>query len=73
MKKFTYQKVVNSTAVVGLAVASTSAFANDTISMESATTQLGYALAAVGALGAAKMAPAALSWVWSLLTRVAQR
>ena len=73
MKKLTYQKAVNFTAVSGLAVASTSAFANGTISMEAATTQLGYALAAVGALGAAKMAPAALSWVWSLLGREAQR
>lgn len=73
MKKLNYQRAVNATAVTGLAVVSTSAFAADAIDMTSATTQLGLALGAVAALGAAKMAPAALSWVWSLLTRVAQR
>ena len=74
MKKLNYQKAVNTAAVTGLAVVSTSAFANSGgLDMTSATTQLGLALGAVAALGAAKMAPAALSWVWSLLTRVAQR
>ncbi|MFC0819889.1 hypothetical protein [Moraxella marmotae] len=72
MKKLNYQKVVDTTAVVTLGIASTAAFA-DGLDMSSATGQLTLALAAVAALGAAKMAPAALSWVWSLLTRVAQR
>lgn len=72
MKKLNYQSAVNATAVAGLAVVSGSAYANG-LDMTSATTQLGLALAAVAALGAAKMAPAALSWVWSLLVRVAQR
>lgn len=73
MEKVNYQRAVNATAITGLAVVSSSAFAAETLDMSSATTQLGLALAAVAALGAAKMAPAALSWVWSLLTRVAQR
>lgn len=68
--KFDY---VKTGTVVGLGVVSTSAFANTGIDMSAATTQLGYALAAVAALGAAKLAPAAISWVFSLLTRVAQR
>lgn len=47
--------------------------ANANLDMGEATTQLGLGLAAVGALGAAKLAPAALSWVWSMVTRVASR
>lgn len=43
------------------------------LDMSDATTQLGLGLAAVGALGAAKLAPAALSWVWGMVTRVASR
>lgn len=38
-----------------------------------ATTQIAFGLTAVGALGAAKMAPAALTWVWSLVTGMAKR
>lgn len=69
--KFDY---VKTGAVVGLGVVSTSAFANSGgLDMSAATTQLGYALVAVSALGAAKLVPAAISWVWSLLSRVAQR
>ena len=34
---------------------------------------LGSASLAVGALGAAKVAPAALTWVWSLVTGMAKR
>lgn len=69
-----YQKAVNTTAVVTTAVVSTSAFANGgALDMSSATTQLGLALAAIGALGAAKLAPAALVWVWSIITRAASR
>lgn len=49
------------------------AHAADPLDMSAATTQLGLGLAAVGALGAAKLAPAALAWVWTLVTRVAQR
>lgn len=68
-----YQKVVNTGAVVGTGLVASSAFANDALDMTSATTQLGLALAAIGALGAAKLAPAALVWVWSIITRTASR
>lgn len=64
-------------SVYGKAVVLTGAalplFAHAELDMAAAETQLGLGLAAVGALGAAKLAPAALSWVWSLVTRVAQR
>lgn len=68
-----YQKVVNTGAVVGTGLVASSAFANGALDMSSATTQLGLALAAIGALGAAKLAPAALVWVWSIITRTASR
>lgn len=68
-----YQKVVNTGAVVGTGLVASSAFANGALDMTSATTQLGLALAAIGALGAAKLAPAALVWVWSIITRTASR
>lgn len=69
-----YQKVVNSTVIVGTGLVATSAFANGgAIDVGSATAQLGLALAAIGALGAAKLAPAALVWVWSIITRAASR
>lgn len=43
------------------------------VDMTEGTTQLALGVAAVGALGAAKMAPAALTWVWSLVTGMAKR
>lgn len=69
-----YNSAVNYTAITTLLLASASAFANGgPLDMSSATTQLGLALAAIGALGAAKIAPAALVWVWSIVTRAASR
>lgn len=60
-------------AIVVLSVSiPTLAFAEG-LDLSPAQTQLGYALAAVGALGALKVAPAALSWVWSMVTRNASR
>lgn len=67
-----YNRAANAVLVVGTPVIlATSAHAE--IDLSSATTQLGYGLAAVGALGALKVAPAALSWVWSMVTRNAAR
>ena len=43
------------------------------IDMSEATGTLVLALAAIGALGAAKIAPAALTWVWSMVTGMAKR
>lgn len=43
------------------------------LDMSDGVTQLALAVAAVGALGAAKLAPAALTWVWSLVTGMAKR
>lgn len=60
---------VATVATVGIS----QAHAAEALNMGAATEQLGLGLAAVGALGAAKLAPAALSWVWTLVTRVAQR
>lgn len=72
--KRVYNRVVNGAAVVAVpVVVATSAHAADGIDLSTATTQLGYGLAAVGALGALKVAPAALSWVWSMVTRNAAR
>lgn len=58
-------------AVGAVTVGMSQAHAN--LDMSEGTTQLALGLAAVGALGAAKLAPAALSWVWTMVTRVAQR
>ena len=67
-----YNRASNAVLVVGTPVIlATSARAN--LDMTAATEQLGYGLAAVGALGALKIAPAALSWVWSMVTRNAAR
>ena len=70
--KRVYNRAANAVLVVGTPVIlATSARAQ--IDLTSATEQLGYGLAAVGALGALKVAPAALSWVWSMVTRNAAR
>jgi len=64
----------NKIAVVAVASAPLSAFAVETaIDTTSVVSTLGLAVAAVGALGAAKLAPAALTWVWSLVTGMAKR
>lgn len=72
-KKSRYQRIVNGVAVVATpAVVATSAHAEG-LDMTQGTTQLALALAAIGALGAAKLAPAALTWVWGIVTRTASR
>lgn len=72
-KKLRYQRIVNGVAVVAApAVIATSAHAEG-LDMSQGTAQLGLALAAIGALGAAKLAPAALTWVWGIVTRTASR
>lgn len=45
----------------------------EAIDTSGVVTTLGLAVAAVGALGAAKLAPAALTWVWSLVSGMAKR
>lgn len=47
--------------------------AGEAIDTSGVVTTLGLAVAAVGALGAAKLAPAALTWVWSLVSGMAKR
>ena len=72
-KKSRYQRIVNGVAFVATpAVVATSAHAEG-LDMAQGTTQLALALAAIGALGAAKLAPAALTWVWGIVTRTASR
>jgi hypothetical protein len=69
-----YNDLANRAAVVATPIIlATAAHAEGGLDTSSATTQLGYALAAVGAIGAVKLAPAALSWVWSMVTRNASR
>lgn len=48
-------------------------FAHAEIDTTAVVTTIGLGAAAVGALGAAKIAPAALTWVWSLVTGMAKR
>lgn len=69
-----YKKVTDTALVIGAPIAlAATAHADGGLDMGTATTQLGYGLAAVGALGALKVAPAALSWVWGMVTRNAAR
>lgn len=72
MKSF-YKRHENKVLVVAATSVPATAFAADPLDISSGTEQLGLGLAAVGALGLAKLAPAALAWVWTLVTRVAQR
>lgn len=60
--------------VIG-AVAAVPLFANAAEGIDTTAVLATIALgaAAVGALGAAKIAPAALTWVWSLVTGMAKR
>lgn len=55
------------------AAASVPLFAMAEIDTSAVVTTIGLGAAAVGALGAAKIAPAALTWVWSLVTGMAKR
>ncbi|KMU98228.1 hypothetical protein ACS72_16565 [Acinetobacter sp. VT 511] len=71
--KKTYQKIVNAAAVVATPVVLATSAHAEGLDMSEATTQLALGLAAVGAIGAAKLAPAALTWVWSLVTGAAKR
>ncbi len=43
------------------------------IDVSKGSDQLALGLAAVGALGASKLAPSALTWTWSLITGMARR
>ena len=69
----TFLKSAHNKLLVGAAAALPLVAMAEPLDMTEATTQLGLGLAAVGALGAAKLAPAALSWVWGMVTRVASR
>lgn len=71
--KAKYQKSVNAVAVGSVAVVSSSAFAADALDISKGVEQLVLALAAIGALGAAKLAPSALAWVWSKVNSTASR
>lgn len=59
--------------VLVAAGASLPLFAFAEIDTTAVVATLGSATLAVGALGAAKVAPAALTWVWSLVTGMAKR
>lgn len=68
-----YQKAVNTAALIATPVVLATSAHADGLDMSDATTQLALGLAAVSAIGAAKLAPAALTWVWSLVTGAAKR
>lgn len=68
-----YQKIVNVAAIVSTPVVLAASAHAEGLDMSDGTTQLALGLAAVGAIGAAKLAPAALTWVWSLVTSTAKR
>lgn len=68
-----YQKVVNTAALILTPVVLATSAHAEGLDMSDATAQLVLGLAAVGAIGAAKLAPAALTWVWSLVTGAAKR
>lgn len=68
-----YQKVVNYAALAATPVVLATSAHAEALDMSDATTQLALGLAAVGAIGAAKLAPAALTWVWALVTSAAKR
>ena len=69
----TFLKSVHNKLLVGAVAALPLVAMAEPLDMTAATTQLALGLGAVGALGASKLAPAALSWVWSMVTRVASR
>lgn len=69
--KAKYQKSVNAVGIGAVAVASASAHAS--LDVSQGTEQLVLALAAIGSLGAAKLAPSALAWVWSKVNSTASR
>lgn len=69
----TFLKSVHNKLLVGAVAALPLVAMAEPLDMSAATTQLALGLGAVGALGASKLAPAALSWVWAMVTRVASR
>lgn len=69
-----YQRIVNKIGVATVTGVGVVGMAHaEGLDMSQGTTQLALALAAIGALGAAKLAPAALTWVWGIVTRTASR
>lgn len=62
-------------AVGALALAPVLAFAEVPAAPDvtEALTYIGYAVVAIGAIGSAKMIPAAAMWLWSSLTGMAKR
>lgn len=68
------QKATNYAVAVGVATLPAVALANDQAPDVSAVvTYLGLAVVAIGAIGAAKMIPAAAVWLWSTLSNAVKR
>lgn len=67
------QKLGNYSAVAVATALPAIAFANDAPDVSSITTYIGYATAAVVAIGTAKMIPAAAMWLYSSLTGMIKR
>ena len=63
----TFLKSTYNKALVGVAVA-LPLVANAELDMSEATTQMALGLGALGVIGAAKLGPNALAWVWGLVT-----
>lgn len=66
-------KLGNASLVVATVIMASAAHAEAGLDVAAGVTELGYAAAAVGLLGAAKIAPSALMWTWGMVTRMASR
>lgn len=60
-------------AVGAVSLAPVAAFAAEAPDVTEAVTYIGLAVVAIGAIGAAKMIPAAATWLWSALTSTVKR
>lgn len=69
----TFLKSAHNKLLVGAAAALPLVAMAEPLDMTDGVTQLGLAIGAIGALGASKVAPSALTWVWSLVTGMARR
>lgn len=67
------QKFGNALAVVAVTTAPAVAFAADAPDVTPVVTYIGYAVAAITAIGVAKMIPSAAMWLYSSLTGMIKR
>ncbi|ELA08291.1 hypothetical protein MOMA_07006 [Moraxella macacae 0408225] len=73
MTKHTTKKVGNALALVAVTTAPVVAFAADEPDVTKVVAYIGYAVAAITAIGVAKMIPSAAMWLYSSLTSMIRR